>query len=227
MEAIISDFAYFLFPCKIKTGNLLTMNTLNSLFSDPLLIEEINSRSRRKTLAKDDVLIFPGETLVFVPIVLRGVLRIVREDEEGREVFLYHLYPSQTCAMAVNCCQSRKKSMIKAIAEDETEVLMVPNDLIDQLFKYPEWKTFINSTYSSRFAELIEVIDLIAFNSLDKKILNYLEKKKEALNTSALLITHQQIATELNTHREAVSRLLRTMEQKGIVKLGRNTIELL
>lgn len=202
------------------------METLNSLFSNPLLIDEINSKSRRKTLAKDDVLISPGKFLVFAPIVLTGVLRIVREDDEGREVFLYHLYPSQTCAMAVNCCQSKKKSMIKAIAEDQTEVLMLPIDLIDQLFKYPEWKTFINNTYSSRFAELIEVIDLIAFNSLDKKILSYLEKKKEALNTSSLFITHQQIASELNTHREAVSRLLRTMEQKGILKLGRNTIEL-
>lgn len=203
------------------------MSILNSIFSNPQLIEEITSKSRQKKLANDDVLFFPGDELVFVPVVLSGALRIVREDEEGREVFLYHLYPSQTCAMALNCCQSKKKSMIKAIAEDETEVLMVPTDLIDQLFKYPEWKTFINNTYSSRFAELIEVIDLIAFNSLDKKILNYLEKKKEALNTSALLITHQQIATELNTHREAVSRLLRTMEQKGIVKLGRNVIELL
>ena len=203
------------------------MNTLSSLFSDPLLIEEINSKSRRKTLSKDDVLIFPGEVLVFVPIVLSGALRIVREDGEGREVFLYHLYPSETCAMAVNCCQSKKKSMIKAIAEDETEVLLVPNDLIDQLFKYPEWKSFINNTYSNRFAELIEVVDLIAFNSLDKKILNYLERKKEALHTSVLLITHQQIATELNTHREVVSRLLRTMQERGIVKLGRNTVELL
>lgn len=203
------------------------MDILNAIFSDKTLVNEIFSKSRRKTLASDEVLIFPGDVLVFVPIVLSGVLRIVREDDEGREVFLYHLFPSQTCAMAINCCQSRKKSMIKAIAEDETEVLMVPADLTDQLFKYPEWKTFINNTYSSRFAELIEVIDLIAFNSLDKKILNYLEKKKEALNTSSLLITHQQIATELNTHREAVSRLLRTMEQKGIVKLGRNTIELL
>lgn len=131
------------------------MNTLNSLFSNPLLIEEINSRSLRKTLTTDDVLIFPGDVLIFVPIALSGALRIVREDDEGREAFLYHLYPAQTCAMAVNCCQSKKKSMIKAIAEDETEVLMVPTDLIDQLFKYPEWKTFINNTYSSRFAELI------------------------------------------------------------------------
>lgn len=202
------------------------MEILNSIFKDKKLVNEIFSRSRHKKLAGDEVLIFPGDALVFVPIVLSGALRIVREDDEGREVFLYHLYPSQTCAMAINCCQSRKKSMIKAIAEDASEVLLVPADLVDQLFKYPEWKDFINSTYSNRFAELIEVIDLIAFNSLDKKILHYLEKKKEALNTSVLLITHQQIATELNTHREAVSRLLRTMEQKGLVKLGRNTIEL-
>ena len=203
------------------------MDTLYNLFSDSGLIAEINTQSRKKKLAKEEALIVPGDALVFVPIVLSGVLRIIREDEEGREVFLYHLYPSQTCAMALNCCQSGKKSMVKAVAEDETEVLLIPANLIDQLFKYQEWKTFINQTYSSRFAELIEVIDLIAFNNLDKKILNYLEKKKEALNTSILSITHQQIAAELNTHREAVSRLLRSMEQKGIVKLGRNTIELL
>ncbi len=203
------------------------MDTLYPLFSDKSLIAEINNNSRRKKLEKDDILIVPGDALFFVPLVLSGVLRIIREDEEGREVFLYHLYPSQTCAMAVNCCQSGKKSMVKAIAEDETELLLIPTNLIDYLFKYAEWKVFINQTYSSRFAELIEVIDLIAFNSLDKKILNYLEKKKEAQKTAALSVTHQQIAAELNTHREAVSRLLRTMEQKGMVILGRNTIELL
>jgi len=203
------------------------MNTLQTLFSDQDLIAEINSQSRRKKLAREEVLIVPGNEVVFVPIVLNGVLRIIREDDEGREVFLYHLYPSQACAMAINCCQSGMKSMVKAVAEDETEVLLIPVNLIDQLFKYREWKTFINQTYSSRFAELIEVIDLIAFNNLDKKILNYLEKKKEALDTAIIPITHQQIAAELNTHREAVSRLLRSMERKGIVKLGRNTIELL
>ncbi|RNI32111.1 Crp/Fnr family transcriptional regulator [Hanamia caeni] len=200
------------------------MNT--TLFADPKLQQEIFAYSRVKTLAPDEILIFPGDRIHFVPIVLEGALRIVREDEEGREVFLYHLYPSETCAMAVNCCAAKKESMIKAIAEDETEVLLVPAELLDKLSAYPEWQRFINATYSARFGELIQVIDLIAFNSLDKKILNYLEKKKEALNTSALLITHQQIATELNTHREAVSRLLRTMEKKRLVKLGRNTIEL-
>lgn len=202
------------------------MSTINSLFSDPQLQKEVFAHSRKKILEPDEVLILPGDTIVFVPIVIEGALRIVREDDEGREVFLYHLYPAETCAMALNCCWGKNESMIKAIAEDRTEVLLVPDGLLSKLSGYAEWQTFINNTYSKRFAELIEVIDLIAFNSLDKKILNYLEKKRDALNTSFLQITHQQIATELNTHREAVSRLLRTMERKGIVKLGRNIIEL-
>ncbi len=200
---------------------------LSGLFTNEELIKELNTRSRIKKLEKDEILIQPGDKLLFVPIVLKGVLRIVREDEAGREVFLYHLYPSQTCAMALNCCAAKMASMVKAIAEEQTEVLLIPTGLIDQLAKFPEWKTYINNTYGSRFAELIEVIDLIAFSSLDQKILHYLEKKKEALQTPVITITHAQIAAELHTHREAVSRLLRTMEQKGLLKLGRNNIELL
>lgn len=203
------------------------MPILENIFSDKDLLKVILSNSRRKKLGHDEALFSTGDTLLFVPIVLSGALRIVREDEEGREVFLYHLFPAQSCAMAINCCESKKESMVKAIAEDDTEILLIPAALVDELFKYPEWKTFINNTYSNRFTELIEVIDLVAFNNLDKKILHYLERKKEALNSSILTITHQQIATELNTHREAVSRLLRTLEHKGSVKLGRNTIELL
>ena len=78
-----------------------------------------------------------------------------------------------------------------------------------------------------RFAELINVIDLIAFSNMDKQLLHYLEERAKALHTKALVITHQQIADELRTHREAISRLLRTMEEKGVVRLGRNTIELI
>jgi len=169
----------------------------------------------------------PGDTIVFVPIVENGVLRIVRQNNDGKEIFLYHLYPGQTCAMAINCCQSKKQSMVKAIAEDDTEVLLVPVNMVEEWFKYPQWKEFINSTYGSRFAELMEVIDLIAFSNMDKQVLHYLKERAKAANTKAIYITHQQIADELHTHREAISRLLRTMEEKDIVKLGRNTIELL
>ena len=198
----------------------------SNIFADPNLSNEIEKHSRLKKLQHDEVLINPGDNVVFVPIVTKGALRIVRQDEDGREVFLYHLYPGQTCAMAINCCQANRQSMIKAVAEEDTEVLQVPAKLVEELFKYPEWKTFINSTYGNRFAELIDVIDLVAFNNMDKQVLHYLQERARATNSRFLQITHQQIADELHTHREAISRLLRNMEQKNLVKLGRNTIEL-
>jgi CRP/FNR family transcriptional regulator len=103
----------------------------------------------------------------------------------------------------------------------------VPVKLIEDWYKYPEWRAFINGTYGSRFSELLGVIDLIAFSHMDKQLLHYLQERSKALNTKALYITHQEIADELHTHREAISRLLRTMEEKNLVKLGRHTIELL
>lgn len=198
-----------------------------TVFTDPVLLNEINRYAKVKTIQRDDILINPGAKVLFVPIVLKGVLRIVRQDDDGREVFLYHLYPGQTCAMAINCCQAQRESMVKAVAEDETEVLQIPANMIEEWFKYPEWKTYINNTYSQRFADLLEVIDLIAFHNMDKQVLHYLKEKAKATNNHIINITHQQIADELHTHREAISRLLRTMEQKKIVRLGRNTIEIL
>ncbi len=198
-----------------------------TIFSDHHLNDEIKRFARTKKVSRDTVLMQPGDEIVFLPIVQKGVLRITRQDKEGREIFLYHLYPGQTCAMAINCCQSHKKSMVKAIAEDDSEILQVPVNLIDEWFRYEEWKSYVNNTYSTRFAELMQVIDLIAFSNMDKQLQHYLEERAKAANSKALYITHQQIADELHTHREAISRLLRTMEHKGIVRLGRNTIELL
>ncbi len=200
---------------------------LTSLFKDPKLNEEVEKYCRHKLLGKDQVMMTPGDEVVFVPIVTKGAVRIMRQNEEGQEVFLYHIYPGQTCAMALNCCQAGRRSMIKAVTEDETEIIQVPVNLIEEWFKYPEWRSFINGTYGARFTELLGVIDLIAFSNMDKQLLHYLQERAKALNTKALYITHQEIADELHTHREAISRLLRTMEEKNLVKLGRHTIELL
>lgn len=205
----------------------ITTLMTTSLFTDTQLVAEMNTHTRVKHVEKDTVLISPGDIIVFVPIVQQGVLRIVRQNDEGREVFLYHLFPGQTCAMAINCCQGRKKSTIKAIAEEDTEILQVPVNMVEDWFRYPEWKTYINSTYAQRFNELLDVIDLIAFSNMDKQVLHYLEKRAQAAGTKALFITHQNIADELHTHREVISRLLRQMEQKNLLRLGRNTIELI
>ena len=198
-----------------------------TIFSDPGLQAEINKYARVKSLKRDAVLIAPGDDVFFVPIVQDGVLRIVRQNDEGKEIFLYHLYPGQTCAMAINCCQARKKSSVKAIAEEDSTILQVPVNLVEEWLKFPEWKIYVNSTYGQRFSELLEVIDLIAFSNMDKQVMHYMQERARAAGTKALYITHQQIADELHTHREAISRLLRTMEQKNLLRLGRNTIELL
>lgn len=197
------------------------------IFTDANLLAEIKKFTRTKHLKPDEVLIAPGEKIFFVPIVQKGVLRIVRQGGDGKEIFLYHLYPGQTCAMAMNCCQSHQESMIKAIAEDDTDVLQIPVNILEDWFKYPEWKAFVNHTYGSRFAELMDVIDLIAFHNMDKQVVHYLQERAQAANSKSIQITHQQIADELHTHREAISRLLRTMEQKKMLRLGRNSIELL
>lgn len=200
---------------------------LSSLFTDKELVSEIEKNSRKRSFPKDTVITKPGDEILFIPVVTKGSIRIIRENENGQEVFLYHLYPGQTCAMSLTCCQTGKKSNIKAVAETDVEMVQIPVNLMDEWFRYPQWKAYINSIYQNRFAELMEVIDLIAFSNMDKQLLHYLLERSKALNTRVLEITHQQIAEELHTHREAISRLLRTMEQKKLVKLGRNNIEVL
>jgi len=197
-----------------------------TVFTDPWLLDEFSRFTKLKSIQKDETLMEPGDIIHFVPMVEKGVLRVVRKNEDNQEIFLYHLYPGQTCAMALNCCQSQKKSVVKIIAEENTEIRLIPISLVEDWFKFPEWKAYLNQTYSHRFTELLEVIDLIAFNHMDKQVLHYLQERAKAIQSSTLIITHQQIADELHTRREAISRLLRTMEQKNMLKLGRNTIEL-
>ncbi len=200
--------------------------SFQTFFKDQQLVSEFNKFARHKYCTPEEILMLPGAKIVFVPIVVKGSIRVIRENEDGKEFFLYHIYPGQTCAMSLNCCRANQISMIKAVCEDETELYLIPAELVDDWFRFREWKEFVNNTYSIRFAELMNVIDLIAFSNMDVQLLNYLKKRAHALNTNALHVTHQQIAGELHTHREAISRLLRQMEQKGLVKLSRNVIEL-
>ena len=204
------------------------MSKASSIFSDPNLIKEIETSAKIKMFKMGEVIIKnAGDEILFIPLVMKGSIRIIRQNLDGAESFLYHLYPGQTCAMSLTCCQAGKKSMIKAIAEVNSEILQIPVTQTEDWFKYPEWKAYISNNYSNRFAELIQVIDLISFSNMDFQLLHYLEERSKALNTRVLYITHQEIADELHVHRETISRLLRLMEQKKLVLLGRNNIEVL
>jgi CRP/FNR family transcriptional regulator len=154
-------------------------------------------------------------------------LRILREDEEGHELLLYYIRPGETCAMSLTCCSGNAVSNVRAVAEEDTELLVLPIQVIDEwTTKYPSFKSFILKTYQRRFEELLNTIDGIAFHNLDDRLSQLLKQKSEKEGRE-LKTTHQELANQLNSSREVISRLLKQMERKGKIQMGRNKITLL
>lgn len=180
----------------------------------------------RKEYHAGDIILNEGDEIHSIPLLAEGSIRIVRPGEK-RDVYLYHLEPGETCALSMQCCQFGRKSSIKAIAETDCVVYHVPNAQVQEWQRFAPWREFVFSTYQRRFEELLEVVDLIAFEQKDTELLNYLERRARASGNRVLSITHREIADELHTSREVITRLLRVMDSKGFVKLGRSTIEVL
>lgn len=170
-----------------------------------------------------------GHYIKLVPLIIKGSIKVVREDDDrGHEIFLYFLNPGETCSMSFSCCMMNKQSDIRTTAEDDTLLIGIPVKYVDAwMMKYTSWKNFVMSSYDQRMQELIRTIDTIAFHQMDERLLTYLQQKSKAISSKLILTTHQNIAADLNASREAVSRLLKTLERKGQIKLGRNKIELL
>ena len=203
------------------------LNELFPDFSDPELQAMILHHGQKKVFKEGEILMEPGRTFSQVPLILEGSLRILREDEEGRELFLYYLQEGETCAVSLNCCMVGGESEIRAIAETELTVLFVPIRFLDAwMEEYPCWKHFIMNTYRQRFEELLQTIDSIAFHKMDERVLQYLKEKSIALNTNQIHTTHQKIADDLHSTREVISRLLKQMEKQELLRLGRNLIEI-
>ncbi len=164
----------------------------------------------------------------WIPIVLEGSLRVVRENDDGQEIFLYYLKVGDTCASSFTCCMTHKKSIIKTIAEDDTTLLCIPIKYLDTwMSKYQSWKNFILLSYEDRMNNLIDTIDTIAFLKMDERLIRYLQEKAKINNSKTITTTHQEIAFELHASREAISRLLKQLEKSGRVELGRNKITML
>jgi CRP/FNR family transcriptional regulator len=162
-----------------------------------------------------------------VPLVLSGLLKLERMDDDGNEMLLYYLKPGETCAMSLTCCMNEPRSTIRVTAEEDSELLAIPVRMMDRFTEeYRSWKSFVMLTYQRRFDELLRTIDGVAFQNLDSRIADLLRNKARNSGSNVLLITHQELAEQLNSSREVVSRLLKRMEHEGQVKLGRQRIEL-
>lgn len=173
-----------------------------------------------------EVIMEYGTMIKSLPLIMEGAIKVVRKDEEGNELFLYYLYPGETCAMSLTCCLAHQKSEIRAVAEEDSSFIAIPISFLETWSsEFPEWKNFIFNSYSHRFKDLLITIDNIAFKKMDERIMEYLFAKKTAHQNHELYLTHLEIAKELSTSREVISRLLKQLEKQGKIKLGRNKIE--
>ena len=196
------------------------------LFEDQL-IDEIEEQGEFRTFPAKEVLMRKGQFIRSTMLVLTGLIKVYREDDDGNEFLMYYLQPGEACALSLVCAAKHEASPIMAKTVSETEVMMVPVDTMSEwMSKFKSWYQFVIETYRTRFDELLVTLDNVAFRSMDERLEFYLKRAKEAQQTNVLNISHQEIAQELNTSREVISRLLKKMEQKGLVGLQRNAIEL-
>ena len=197
------------------------------LFEEKLLAE-ILTIGQYKKVAEGTELIDIGSFIEFMPLIISGAIKILREDENGDELVLYFIEQGDTCAMTISCCLEQTKSKIRAVAEVETELLMIPiKKISDWMNTYQTWRNFILQSYQERMQELLEAIDTIAFLNMDERLLKYLKDKAMINRSEIIQTTHKEIANDLHTSRVVVSRLLKALEIKGEIKLNRNKINVL
>jgi len=185
--------------------------------------------------ASGQIKVFPAETILLnlqsyiksIPIVLSGSIKVIKTDEEGQEILLYYIKPGESCIMSFLAGLHNDTSKIKAIVEEDAEVLMIPIEKAGQWIReFPEWTDFIFNLYQKRFEELLDVVNAVAFQKMDVRLMNLLQQKASLFHTKEISVTHQQLADELGTTREAVSRVLKQLEKSQALVLSRNKISL-
>ena len=195
-------------------------------FLEKDLQKEILRLGTLKTIHQGELLVREGQFITSFPLVINGLIRVTRNNDSGNELLLYYLKENEVCAMSLTCCMANLKSTVKAIAEEDTEVILLPVTMLDSwICQYPSWKQFVMETFQTRFRELIETVDTVAFLKLDERLINYFTYRKKKSGSTTFKGTHQDLALQINTSREVVSRLLKKLEKQGKIKLSRNFID--
>ena len=195
---------------------------------EPQLIEILEKNAIERNFRAGEIIVRTGQYIKSTVLLLSGRIKIYRQNDEGGEFLIYYLGPGEACAVSLICALQSQTSEITAKAVEDTEVLMLPVQLMDDLMiKFKSWSHFVIQTYRNRFDEMLTVIDNIAFKNMDERLEFYLKRAKTEAGQTLLNLTHQQIADDLNSSREVISRLLKKMEQLGKIKLNRNSIEVI
>lgn len=202
------------------------MNNLNNI--SPEFREELYETSSIKKFNPGDVILDMDAYVNYIPVVLSGSLKVMRSQEDGREILLYYITPGESCIVSILSGMKQDKSQIRALVEEKAEILMVSIQKAKEwIRKFPEWTDFIFDLYQKRFEGLLNIVNSVAFQKVDARILQLLHQKAELYESNELVVTHQQIADELGITREAASRVLKQLENEEEIKLSRNKILLL
>jgi CRP/FNR family transcriptional regulator len=200
-------------------------NTYGYIFEEKL-IEEIAAVAQLRDFKEGDVLIDFGDYIKNMPLLLHGAIKILREDFDGGELLLYFIEKGDTCAMTLACCMGQTKSEIKAEAETEGQVIMIPVEKMEEwLGKYKSWRNYVFTSYNNRLKEMLSAIDNLAFMKMDERLLSYIQEKAKINKSNQIQNTHQEIAYDLHTSRVVISRLLKVLENEGKIRLNRASIE--
>lgn len=205
----------------------MDINYIKKLFPglEAGLYDEIVAHGAIKEVKAGDILLKVGQPIRSTLLLLDGMVKLYREDEEGKEFFIYHLDAGQACSLSMVCAARQETSEVLAKALTDATVLSIPLEFMDRwMSKYKSWYQFVITSYRNRFEELLKTIDAIAFSNMDQRLEDYIKKQVARLGNS-LKMTHQEIATDLNSSREVISRLLKKMETKGWLVIQRNSIE--
>lgn len=205
----------------------MSIPSLSHLF-EPQLLKEMEQFGTTQSFNEGDLIMDYGKYIRMMPIVLKGTIKVLKLDENNNEILLYYLSNNESCSMAYSCCLEAKKSEVKAIAEDDVEIIAIPHVKLDEwLCTYPSWKNYIMRSFNERFTELLKSIESIAFHKLDERLIGYLKEKKRHSGSSVIKSSHYLIADELATSRVVISRLLKHLENDKKIILYRNEIKLL
>ncbi len=195
---------------------------------EPALLEAIQKHGEIKSVEEGEYLVHTGQYMNNTILVLNGLVKIYREDEEGNEYFMYYLHSGQACALTINCAVRQQNSPVVARAVHATDLIVLPVHEVENWFRdYRSWINFVLDNYRERYMDLMATLDQVAFRNMDERLEFYLKRHKDQMGTADIRITHQEIANELNSSREVISRLLKKMADQGKIVLHRYHIEVL
>lgn len=208
-------------------NNDISFEYLPEAKASPEMRQRLREYGRFKTYEKDELLLDEQARISDIPIVSKGRIKVLQTDEDGREMLLYYLTPGESCIMSFLGGLHDERSKIRAVAEERSELLLLPVDKMMALMQeYPTWLNYIFRLYHKRFEELLEVVNAVSFKKMDERLLHFLRRKAEVTGSKVMYLTHEQIALELGTARTVISRLLKQMEKEELLELHRNKLVL-